>query len=87
MAKAPSKKSSMASADLKAIYQALDRIQAIIEFNLDGTVVKANDNFLKAMGYAAEEIVGQHHRMFCEQDWLFVDFCGNLEAVSSRIDY
>lgn len=60
---------NMSTADLKAIYQALDRIQAIIEFNLDGTVVKANKNFLDTMEYAAEEVVGQHHRMFCEKGY------------------
>jgi len=69
MAKASSQKTSMASADLNAIYQALDRIQAIIEFNLDGTIVKANDNFLKTMGYEADEIIGQHHRIFCQEEY------------------
>jgi methyl-accepting chemotaxis protein len=40
---------------------AVDRAQAVIEFNLDGTVVIANDNFLKTMGYAMGEIQGKHH--------------------------
>lgn len=62
------KKNEEACADVNAVYQALDRIQAIIEFNLDGTVVTANQNFLDAMGYSLEEIKGQHHRMFCEGD-------------------
>jgi methyl-accepting chemotaxis protein len=43
---------------------AIRRSQAVIEFNMDGTVITANDNFLKAMGYRLEEIVDQHHRMF-----------------------
>jgi methyl-accepting chemotaxis protein len=38
--------------------------QAVIEFDLDGTIRKANDNFLNALGYRLDEIVGQHHRMF-----------------------
>ena len=38
----------------------------MIEFKLDGTIVTANDNFLKTLGYTLEEIKGQHHRMFCE---------------------
>lgn len=46
------------------LVEALERSQAIIEFDLDGTVLRANANFLGAMGYAEEEIVGQHHRMF-----------------------
>lgn len=46
--------------------QALDKSQAIIEFMPDGTIVKANENFLGAMGYGATEIVGRKHAMFCD---------------------
>ncbi len=45
--------------------QAIDRSMAVIEFDLDGTVVRANENFLKVMGYRLEEVLGQHHRIFC----------------------
>lgn len=45
---------------------ALNRSSAVIEFSLDGIVLAANDNFLKGMGYSKSQIVGQHHRMFCE---------------------
>jgi len=44
---------------------ALNSSQAIIEFTPDGQILTANDNFLKAVGYAAREIVGQHHSIFC----------------------
>ncbi|RKP46629.1 methyl-accepting chemotaxis protein [Pararobbsia silviterrae] len=57
------------SAQLKAIFAALHRVQAIIEFNLDGIIVDANDNFLKTVGYARDEIVGKHHRIFCDPDY------------------
>jgi methyl-accepting chemotaxis protein len=43
---------------------AINRSQAVIEFNLDGTIVTANENFLKAMGYALNEIQGKHHSLF-----------------------
>ncbi|MCC8934568.1 methyl-accepting chemotaxis protein [Rhizobium sp. 'Codium 1'] len=46
--------------------RAIDQSQAIIEFEVDGAVVQANDNFLKAMGYDQAEIIGKHHRMFCD---------------------
>jgi len=46
---------------------AIDRAQAMIEFNLDGTIVTANENFLRAMGYTLAEIQGKHHSMFVEQ--------------------
>ncbi|MDF3820509.1 methyl-accepting chemotaxis protein [Leptospira sp. 96542] len=43
---------------------AINRSQATIEFNLDGTIIYANQNFLNVMGYDLAEIKGQHHRMF-----------------------
>lgn len=46
--------------------QALGRSQAIIEFGLDGSIVNANENFCKTMGYTLSEIVGKHHSMFAE---------------------
>ena len=46
---------------------ASDRAQAVIEFNLDGTVRTANDNFLKSLGYSLDEITGKHHSMFMPQ--------------------
>jgi methyl-accepting chemotaxis protein len=45
---------------------AIERAQAVIEFNLDGTIVTANQNFLNALGYALNEIAGKHHSMFVE---------------------
>ncbi|MDB2415230.1 PAS domain-containing protein [Rickettsiales bacterium] len=54
------------SNDTNNILNALDRSQAVIEFNMDGTIIKANNNFLDAMGYSLEEIQGQHHRMFVD---------------------
>ncbi len=49
-----------------ATLSALDRSQAIIEFELDGTIVTANENFLKALGYSLAEVRGKHHSMFVE---------------------
>ncbi|ANV99468.1 PAS domain-containing protein [Bradyrhizobium icense] len=53
------------SAD-KALADALGRSQAVIEFNLDGTIITANNNFLKALGYSLAEIQGKHHSMFVD---------------------
>jgi methyl-accepting chemotaxis protein len=50
--------------DARSILNALEKSQAIIEFDLEGNILHANENFLKAMGYQLSEIVGQHHRMF-----------------------
>jgi methyl-accepting chemotaxis protein len=43
---------------------AISRAQAVIEFRLDGTIVTANENFCKALGYSLSEIEGKHHSMF-----------------------
>src|SRR5690606_29878933 len=53
-------------ADHAAQIEAISRVQAVISFNLDGTVIDANTNFLKCLGYASDEIVGKHHAMFCD---------------------
>jgi methyl-accepting chemotaxis protein len=45
---------------------AIDRAQAVIEFELDGTIITANSTFLDAMGYTLTEIRGRHHSMFVE---------------------
>ncbi|MFK3780568.1 methyl-accepting chemotaxis protein [Agrobacterium sp. NPDC089420] len=50
--------------DASAVLEALNRSQAIIEFDLTGRVLKANENFCKAIGYGQDEIVGRHHRLF-----------------------
>ncbi|ABD05319.1 methyl-accepting chemotaxis sensory transducer with Pas/Pac sensor [Rhodopseudomonas palustris HaA2] len=49
-----------------AILDALNRSQAIIEFNLDGVVLNANENFLAALGYSLDEIKGKHHSIFID---------------------
>lgn len=52
---------------------AIDRAQAVIEFNLDGTIITANSNFLNTMGYRLDEIKGKHHRIFCEPSYVASD--------------
>jgi len=54
------------SDDATAKLAALDRVQAIIEFDLDGIILNANSNFLGAVGYSLAEIKGRHHSMFVE---------------------
>jgi methyl-accepting chemotaxis protein len=57
------------SAEDEGKLDALSRAQAVIEFSPDGTILAANENFLAAMGYMAEEIVGRHHSMFCDPQY------------------
>ena len=56
----------LASANFEGQISAIDKAQAVIEFSLDGKILRANDNFLNAMGYVAAEITGGHHSLFVE---------------------
>ncbi len=49
-----------------ALLKAIDRVQAVIRFRPDGTILHANQNFLDAMGYTLPEIEGKHHRIFVD---------------------
>lgn len=74
---------------------ALDQAQAVIEFDREGHVVHANQNFLKTLGYKLEEIVGKHHRIFCEPEfsdsneyqefWTGLQEGNNISAEFKRI--
>ena len=51
-----------------SLINAINRSMAMIEFNLQGEVLTANDNFLNTMGYRLEDIRGKHHRLFCNRE-------------------
>ncbi len=51
-----------------SLINAINRSMAVIEFNLQGEVLTANDNFLSTMGYRLEDIRGKHHRLFCNRE-------------------
>ena len=51
------------------LWQAIDRSQLVIEFEPQGVIASANENFLKAMGYGLHDIVGRHHGMFCDPSY------------------
>jgi len=53
---------------LQSVLDAVNKVQAVIEFEMDGTVITANDNFLNIMGYNLSEIRGQHHSLFVPQE-------------------
>src|SRR3954468_8836533 len=51
------------SAASNALVAAISKSQAVIEFNMDGTIITANQNFLDTVGYRLDEIQGKHHAM------------------------
>lgn len=55
--------------DRNALFDALDRSLAVIEFDPHGNILTANQNFLDTIGYRLDDIVGQHHRMFCQDSF------------------
>ncbi|MNF82898.1 Biofilm dispersion protein BdlA [compost metagenome] len=56
------------SREHESLIKALMRSTAVIEFNLQGEVLTANDRFLQTMGYRLEQVVGKHHRLFCDPE-------------------
>jgi len=58
----------MRAADFEGQIAAISKAQAVIEFELDGTIRTANNNFLRAVGYSLEEIRGKHHRLFVKPE-------------------
>jgi len=54
---------------IAAKLEAIDNSMAVIEFDLDGNILEANDNFCQTMGYELSEIKGQHHRLFVEPSY------------------
>jgi methyl-accepting chemotaxis protein len=54
------------NADYRGQVEAIGRFQAVIAFDMDGTVLTANDNFCAAMGYSLDDIRGRHHSMFVD---------------------
>ena len=67
--------------------RAMERAQAVIEFDLHGHVLAANDLFLHLMGYSLEEVKGQHHRMFCEPSYLNTDAYRSFWEKLGRGEY
>jgi methyl-accepting chemotaxis protein len=70
---------------------AISKAMGVISFNMDGTITTINDNFLSVVGYAKDEVIGQHHRMFAEPELAasaeYTDFWAKLnrgEFVSGQ---
>ena len=57
----------LTAADAAGQISAIGKSQAVIEFRMDGTIVQANDNFLRVMGYTADEVKDKHHSIFVEE--------------------
>ena len=59
----------METDDLEGKLEAVDKVQAILEFELDGTMRTANQRLLDVMGYSLEEMRGKHHRIFVDRQY------------------
>jgi methyl-accepting chemotaxis protein len=75
------------NADYEGQLQAIGKSQAVIEFNLDGTIITANDNFLNTVGYRLDEIQGKHHRVFCEPSYVSTPEYREFWAKLGRGEY
>ena len=63
----------LSAADTAGQLKAIHRAQAVIEFNLDGSIITANENFLHTLGYQLSEIEGKHHRLFVDREYASSD--------------
>ncbi len=57
------------NAEYASRVSAIDRSQAVIEFDLEGRILAANENFLRTVGYTLPEVIGRHHRMFVTPEY------------------
>ncbi|WP_085899616.1 methyl-accepting chemotaxis protein [Kiloniella majae] len=74
-------------ADYEGQINAVNKSQAVISFNLDGTILDANDNFLNTVGYNLEEIKGKHHRLFVEEEYKKSDKYAEFWASLTRGEF
>ncbi len=56
------------NADVHGQFEAVDKVMGVISFEMDGTIIDINDNFLDVVGYSREEVIGQDHRMFASPE-------------------
>ncbi len=77
----------LADAEAQGQIAAINKSQAVIEFEMDGTIVTANQNFLDALGYKLEEIQGKHHSMFVDPALRDSERYRNFWAALNRGEY
>lgn len=63
----------MGQGEVEALLKAISKSSAMIEFGMDGKIIWANNNFLETMGYELSEIVGKHHKIFCDSKYISTD--------------
>lgn len=72
------------NAEFQGKMQAIERVQGVIEFDMDGNILTANDNFLHLLGYTLDEVRGKHHRIFVDpaeaNSSAYQEFWRNLRA-------
>ncbi len=72
---------------LEGQIEAIEASSAVIQFSLDGVILDANENFLRAVGYALDEIRGRHHRIFVDPIEADSDAYAKFWADLSRGEY
>jgi len=77
----------MANAEFQGKVNAIDRAQGVIEFDLQGNILTANENFLATLGYTLAEVAGKHHSMFCAEDFIVSTAYRDFWLKLSRGDF
>ena len=80
----------MKTEDEKGQLSAINNNFAVISFKIDGTIIQANEIFLNTLGYLSDEVVGKHHRIFCESKFVnsseYNSFWNDLSNGRAQID-
>jgi methyl-accepting chemotaxis protein len=74
-------------ADYRGQIAAIGKAQAVIEFNMDGSIIAANDNFLATFGYSLDEIKDRNHSMFVEESYRLSPAYRDFWAKLNRGEY
>jgi len=80
-------KQKMTNADFQGQIQAIGKSQAVIEFDMEGRIQGANDNFLRTMGYTLDEVKGRHHSMFVDETYRHSSEYKEFWAALNRGEY
>ncbi|MEM1103702.1 MAG: PAS domain-containing protein, partial [Pseudomonadota bacterium] len=78
---------TMRNADYRGQVEAIDKSQSLIEFNMDGMILSANQNFLSVMGYRMEDVKGKHHSIFVDASYTDSNDYRNFWAALGRGEY
>lgn len=88
-AKAKAAEAAALQAEMEGVASAMNLVMGVISFDMEGNIIDANDNFLQAVGYSREEVIGKHHRMLAPPEFAaspdYLAFWAKLNRGESEV--